>query len=163
MATTDKNNRHTARTATPVCPVSVESDWVNLIAAGGVNVADNGGSTVLNPVGITRAAQGRLKLLGKGTTVQFRIRYTTGQTITAGTIQPFGLDGNNAPERLKDSSGAHALAFLSSAADDVQDGTYSYTDSQEVDANGAAQVIAAIKVLATGTGAATAVLQARVK
>lgn len=142
-------------------PASVISDWQTLVTA--IDTADNSGSIVLNPGGITRSAQRKMNMGGFGTTVQFRIRYTTGTTITAGTIQPFGFDGNGAPERLFDSSGTHALAFLSDATNDAQDGTYSYTASQEVDANAAASVMAAIKVAATGTGAATAVVQCRVK
>jgi hypothetical protein len=144
-------------------PVSVMGSWVNLCTD--VATADNSGSTVVNPAAITRAAQGKLWMLGAGTSVQWRIRYTTGTTITAGTIQPFGFDVNSAPDKLFDdaSTPSNALAFVSDASNDVQDGTYSYTASQETDANGATQVMGAIKVAATGTGAATAVLQVRVK
>lgn len=144
-----------------VTPVSIVDDWQTLVTT--LDTADNGGSTVVNPGAITRSAQRKLNTLRRCTTVQFRIRYTTGTTITAGTIQPFGLDGNGAPERLFDASGAHALSFLSDATNDAQDGTYSYTASQEVDANAAASVMAAIKSVFTGTGAATAVIQCRVK
>lgn len=142
-------------------PTSIVSNWVDLCSD--IATADNSGNTVLNPSNITRAAQGKLAMLGSGTTVQWRIKYTTGLTITACTIQPFGFDVNSAPERLLDSTGTHALAFVSDSANDVQDGTKSYTASQETDANGAFQVMGAIKVLATGTGAATGVLQVRVK
>jgi hypothetical protein len=144
-------------------PASIMSNWVNLCTD--IDTADNSGNTVVNPSTITRAEQGKLSMLGSGTSVQWRIRYTTGTTITAGTIQPFGFDANSVPDKLFDdaSTPSNALAFVSDASNDVQDGTYSYTASQETDANGATQVMGAIKVAATGTGAATAVLQVRVK
>lgn len=138
-------------------PVSVMGNWVDLITA--VNVADNSGSLVLNPGGITRAAQGRLNALGSFTRVRARIKYTTGTTITAGTLQPFGFDANSVPERLADDAGSYSLAFLSDATNDVQDGTNSYTATQEFDAKGCAQVLLAVRVLATGTGAATCTVQ----
>lgn len=145
----------------PGVPVSVMGDWMDICTD--IDTADNAGSTVLDPVSISRAEQGRLNIQGRGTSVQFRIKYTIGLTITAGTIQPFGLDSNGLPDRLFDASAQHALAFVSDAANDPQDGTNAYTATQEVDGNGATQVIAAIKVAATGTGAATATLQARIK
>lgn len=142
-------------------PVSLMGNWQTLVTT--IDTADNAGSVVVNPGGITRSAQRKLNMTGLGTTVQFRIRYAVGSTITAGTIQPFGFDANSAPERLFDAAGTHALAFVSDSTNDVQDGTYGYTTSQEVDANAATSVMAAIKVAATGTGAAAAVVQVRVK
>lgn len=142
-------------------PVSQATDWVTLVTT--LDTADNGGSAVVNPGGITRSAQRRLKLAAAGTTVQVRVRYATGSTITAGTLQGFGLDNNTVPERLFDSTGTHSLSFLSDATNDPQDGTYSYTASQEVDANAAAFVMFAVKTAFTGTGAAAAVVQVRVK
>ena len=141
-------------------PVSIVNDWQTLVTA--IDTADNSGSIVLVPGGITRSAQRQCNTRARCTSAKFRIRYTTGTTITACTIQPFGFDSAAAPERLKDSGGTHALAFVSDATNDVQDGTYSYTDTQTVDALGANYIMAAIKVAATGTGAATAVLQVMV-
>lgn len=144
-----------------VQPSSVVNDWQTLVTA--IDTADNAGSIVLNPGGITRSAQRKLVMSGVGTTVQVRIRYATGNTITAGTLQGFGFDANNVPERLFDAGASHALSFLSDATNDPQDGTYSYTASQEVDANAATSVMFAVKTAATGTGAAAAVVQVRVK
>lgn len=142
-------------------PVSMTNSWQTLVTA--IDTADNSGSIVLNPGGISRAAQRKMNMAAQSTTVQVRVRYATSSTITASTIQGFGFDDNSIPERLFDSAGNHALSFLSDATNDVQDGTYSYTTSQEVDANAATSVMFAIKVAATGTGAAAAVVQVRVK
>ena len=162
-ALTNKTVSISSGTRNGTAPASIMSDWVNICTD--IDTADNSGSTVVNPSTITRAEQGKLSMLGSGTSVQWRIRYTTGTTITAGTIQPFGFDANSVPDKLFDdaSTPSNALAFVSDANNDVQDGTYSYTASQETDANGATRVMGAIKVAATGTGAATAVLQVRVK
>lgn len=138
-------------------PVSIMGNWVDLVTA--VNAADNGGNLVLNPGGITRAAQGRYNTLGAFTRVRARIKYTTGTTITACTLQPFGFDANGIPERLADDTGTYSLPFISDATNDVQDGTNSYTATQEFDARGCAQLLLAVRVLATGTGAATCTVQ----
>lgn len=161
-AVTPYNAATAPSSAKPGIPVATMGTWVDVCTD--LATADNGGSTVVNPSLITRTAQGTFAMTGAGTTVQLRVKYTVGTTITACTIQPFGFDANGIPERLFDATSVHALSFLSDATNDVQDNNgKSYTTSQEVDANGAVRVLGAVKVLATGTGAATAVLQMRVK
>ncbi len=151
-------------------PVSVVSDWVDVCTAPTVAESDTGvvaGGTVVAPTLITRAAQNWLFVAGLGSTVQLRLKYpTVGSVTTSPVVQVFGRDRRGAPQRLVDGSGVHALALSVDTINDVRDAAtpqMSYTQPVEVDADGCAEVLAAIREALAGTGLTGATIQARVK
>ncbi|MBX9788654.1 MAG: hypothetical protein K2Y37_07035 [Pirellulales bacterium] len=144
------------------------SHWVAVCTD--VATADNSGSVVTNPYSITRTSQNWIQLNGLGTTVQFRLQYPVGATVTTSpVIQCFGRDvaggtaSNSRADRLVDPSLAHALTLLVDPSNDVDDGTYKCTQPVEVDANGNIEVIAAVMIALAGTGLSGAQILARVR
>ena len=143
-------------------PASTMTNWITVCDL--PTTADNAGSTVVNPGGITRAEQHWLQMLGTGTTVQIRLRYpTAGSVSTDVVVQPFGRDANGIPQRLLDSTGTHALTLGDDTTNDARDGTYSYTQPVEVDADANKEVLIAVKTALAGSGLTNAVIQARIK
>lgn len=145
-------------------PVSVLSDWVDICTA--PEAADNSGSTVVAPLGITRAEQNRLFNRGVGTTLQIRLKYDDGAgSLTAPVVQPFGFDGNNSPQKLVDANGDHELTLTLDGTNDVQDGTYKYSQPVEVDMDGCASVLVAVKTAfnASSGDETNSAIQVRVK
>lgn len=145
-------------------PVSVISDWVDVCDA--PETADNSGSTVVNPGGITRSAQNKLYNHGIGTSLQIRLKYDAGaSTLTNPVVQPFGFDGNNSPQKLVDADGTHELTLTLDGTNDVQDGTYKYSQPVEVDMDGCASVLVAVKTAFNATSGAedNSAIQVRVK
>lgn len=141
---------------TLVHPASLQCAWMVINSL--PTTADNGGSSVVAPLGITRADVYRRTADGLGTILELCVRYDRARTIsTALVCQPFGFDKNGVGQRLKNSAGTHELTF-DDAATDFDDGvTYKYTDSQEVDLNGAFTLMVPVKtalVLSSGTNAA---------
>lgn len=127
------------------------NDWVDCVTA--PETADNAGSTVTNPGGITRAAQNIIDTHGMARSILFRLKYDAGVSVpTDPVIQPFGFDANNAPQRLYDGNGNHAITITVDTTNDSTDGTYKYTAHAEVDIAGCRKVIAAIKTAFAGTG-----------
>ncbi len=151
-------------------PVSVVSDWVDLCTAPTAAEADSGvmaGGAVVAPTLVTRAAQNWLYVAGLGSTVQLRLKYPTAGTVTTSpVVQPFGRDRRGAPQRLVDGSGVHALVLSVDPVNDVRDSAtpqMSYTQPVEIDADGCAEVLAAVRTALAGTGLTGATIQARVK
>lgn len=143
-------------------PVSIITDWATVCDA--PTTSDNSGSTVVNPGGISRSNQNWLQMAGVGTTVQFRLRYPTAGTVsTQVVVQPFGRDSAAVPERLVDTSGTHVFTLTVDTTNDARDGTYSYTQPYEVDANANKEVLIAVKTALAGTSLTNAVIQARLK
>ena len=145
-------------------PVSIISDWVDVCTA--PETSDNSGSTVVAPLGITRAEQNRIYSHGVGTTLQIRLKYDDGaSTLTSPVVQPFGFDGNSSPQKLVDADGTHELTLTLDATNDVQDGTYKYSQPVEVDMDGCASVLVAVKTAfnATSGTETNSAIQVRVK
>lgn len=146
----------------PIATVSPSSDWVTVRPAGKVNSADNSGSTILNPAAIPLASAYRLKVGGYGTYVLLRLSYKSSALTTAPVIQVFGIDVNDVPMRLHDSTGAHELTLSADATNDIDDGTDSYTDYKLIDCKGNAHIVVGVKTAGAGGAAATATIDARV-
>jgi hypothetical protein len=144
-------------------PVSILSDWVDVCTA--PETADNSGSTVVAPLGLTREELKRLYNRGRGTTLQIRLKYDDGiSAVTSPVVQPFGFDGNDAPMRLRDAEGEHELELTIDLTNDVQDGTYGYTEPVEVDMDACASVLVAVKTAFNATGTKNnSTIQARLK
>ena len=145
-------------------PVSVISDWVDVCTA--PETTDNSGSAVVNPGAITRSAQNKIYNHGVGTTLQIRLKYDAGAgTLTNPVVQPFGFDGNGLPQKLVDADAAHEQTLTLSASSDVTDGTYKYSQPVEVDMDGCASVLVAVKTaFAASTGTVSnSTIQVRVK
>lgn len=148
--------------AKAVVPVSLASDWVAVCTT--PTTADNAGSTVVDPIGITRTAQNWATIAGKGTTIQVCLKYPTAGTVsTSPVVQVFGKDSNSIPQRLNDKDGTHELTLTVTAASDVRDGTYSYTNVIEVDANANRSVLVGVKTALAGSSLTGAVILVRVK
>lgn len=154
-----------------VTPVSLASDWVELLTA--LNVADNAGDAVLNPGALTREAIKVLKLAGQGTALELCVQYFSGEAWGDATLQLFGFDSGKAlgngtpvfdgskcrPHRLFDADDNHELVFSDAAASDPQltitgPVTYAFSAIQTVDCRGATYVMATVKTAADGAGAA---------
>ena len=147
-----------------IVPVSVISDWVDVCTE--PETADNAGSTVVALLSITRDANNRLYNQGVGTSLQIRLKYDDGAgTLTSPVVQPFGFDGNDSPQRLVNADGDHELTLTIDATNDVQDGTYKYTQPVEVDMDGCQSVLVAVKTaFNAGTGVENnSTIQVRVK
>ena len=145
-------------------PVSVLSDWVDVCTA--PETADNSGSTIVSPLAITRDDQNRLYNSGVGTTLQIRLKYDDGATtLTSPVVQPFGFDGNDSPHKLVNADGDHELTLTLDGTNDVQDGTYKYSQPVEVDMDGCASVLVAVKTAfnATSGTETNSAIQVRVK
>jgi len=124
-------------------------DWVAMCTAPGV--ADNGGSDVIDPDLITRAAITILSLPVKMQYVELRLRYDDAGVITQDVIvQPFGrAPGSSDWNRLRDLSGNDTLA-LAAASSDVEDGTYKYTATADPWFVGnVSDILVAVKTLLT--------------
>lgn len=142
-------------------PVSLATDWVSLRDTPAT--ADNGGSAVTNPGNVLDTVSPRLGMDRAGTTVQIRLQYPAGASIsTAPVVQLFGIDRNGVPQRLTDADGNHELT-LSAASSDPTDGTSKWTEAKEVDAQANFQVMVAVKTALAGTGISGAKLLARIK
>ena len=134
-----------------VVPVSIISDWVECCTA--PETADNAGSTVIAPLGITRSTQNRVTNVGRGTTLQIRLKYDDGVSgVTSPVVQPFGFDGNNSPQRLVNSAGTHELTLTIDTTNDVTDGTYKFTQPVEVDMDANRDMLVAVKTAFAATG-----------
>lgn len=149
-------------TITYTRPVSTMTDWV--MVCDDPATADNAGSTVVNPGGITRSAQRKCKMIGSGTTAAIRLRYPTAGTVTtAPVVQVFGFDSAGIPERLVDATASHALTLTVDTANDARDGTYSYTQPVEVDVNACTEFLVAVKTALGGSSLTNATIVVRIK
>lgn len=143
-------------------PVSQSAGWVALttdtdgahgpmLAEADSGVVSSG--VVVAPSLITRTDQSYLYLAGRGTSALVRFKYATSATgVTGPTVQIFGRRLDGSWQRLTDGSGVHTLALTVDTANDVQDGTDSYTQPVVVDAMGCDRIIVAINTVASGTG-----------
>lgn len=138
--------------------VPLITDWIECCNA--PDVADNGGSDVINPGAIVRAETTRIATQGNANTALIRIAYDDGLTsITDPVIQVFGNDAVGATGAwypLKNSSGTHAITLVTAASDDgvtdITDGTLLRSTWVEVECKGALEILVAVKVALTGTG-----------
>lgn len=139
-----------------VVPVSPQCDW--FVCHTGLNTADNAGSSVIAPGGITRAACYKIYGCGYGTLLQLAVQYARGVTISTGAvIGVWGFDRNGVWQKCYNAATtpAHELTFDDASSTDADDGaTWKTTDWQEVDLNGNFGFLVAVKtaiVLSSGT------------
>jgi hypothetical protein len=159
-----------------VFPVSLSGDW--FILNSGLNVADNGGSNVLQVSALTRSAINVLEMRGDGTGLELCVRYIFGEAWTSLVAQMIGLDSGqlhegagtldlikSLPHPIYDADGEHDLTFSPAATTDKKytDGVsiWALTAPQSVDCRGASWVVPAVKTAVTGAGAANCVLLGR--
>jgi predicted DNA-binding transcriptional regulator AlpA len=138
---------------------SIETNWFDVCTT--PSTADNSGNAVVQPGSITRDL---LAMGSQGTLIQVRLKYPTSATVTTSpVVQLFGKDGGGLFQRLSDIDGIHQQTLSVDTSNDVRDGTYSYTQPIEVDADACSYVLAAIKTALAGSGLTGATIQARVK
>lgn len=145
-------------------PVSVVGRWV--LICSDLYASDNSGSEVVSPLLITRTAQRKFVVSGVGTVLMLCMKYRSNITTVTQmpVVQPFGLDDQGVPNRLRDASGTHALTLTAATATDVILGSYKYTVPVEVDMDGAEKVLVAVKTpVTTSGGTSEAELWAKVK
>lgn len=141
---------------------SNSSLWVTAVGAGGPATADN--ASITNPtleiVAATTVILNRDARLG--TTIKARLQYDTGMTgITSPVIKLFGRTTDpstkipNAWQALYTLSG-NLTATLATAATDVDDGTYKYTNPTNLDnawdCDGCDEILVGIQTALSGTG-----------
>lgn len=158
----------------PVAVCSPISDWQ--VGHADVTAADNGGAVVLNPgTEIVDADAHVVDALGLGTTALICLQYTATRTIsTAAVLNLFGISAAlgtstptaslfdptvaatrhlGIPQRLLTSGGSADWSFDDIAASDLGDGTYKYTDSQQVDLLGNRFLLLGVKTAGALSGA----------
>ena len=142
-------------------PISLSNDWVTCCSA--PETADNAASTVTDVAAIVRADQNWVMVANAGTRVAFRLKYDDGISAeTSPVIQIFGDDSGDQYMKLKDDAGVHELTLTIDLTNDVEDGTWKWTDHVEVDAKGSRRVLCAVKTAFAATGTVdTSVIQAR--
>lgn len=151
-------------------PTAIAFPWVQVIDAGGITTADNGGSDITDPDaqidGLTKHV---LKVNRKGTFLQVRLVYDDGLTsITDPVIQIFGrYNDEEMWQRLRSLSDLHDVTLVTDQTTaDVTDGTLKYTDpkfdAQTIDLDATDEILVGVKTNLSGTGVTnTAVLQAK--
>lgn len=156
--------------------IHVPNAWVTVCDA--PETADNGGSHVVNPSGITRSALSIFDTKGLGAAILLRLKYDDGLTnITDPVVQVFGsavapsgqvqtnengLGGYHLTELgtptdwqpLFDRNGTHAITLTTAASTDQADstGTFLYTVPVEVDLAGCRWVLVTVKTALAATG-----------
>lgn len=150
-------------------PIAIINQWVDVIDAGGIRTADNGGSDITNPDdqidGLTKHIA---KINKRGTFLQVRLKYDDGLTgITNPVIQIFGrYNSDDQWQRLRNLSDSIDITLTTNLTVDVTDGTFLYTDplfnAQTVDLNATDEFLVGVKTnLIAGGDASTAILQAK--
>lgn len=135
----------------PVVTCGVQSDWIDVCTA--PETADNSGSTVTNPLTITRSEQNWFRPCGLGTQILVRLKYDDGISVpTSPVVQLFGKDSSGSPHAMVDGSGTHAQTLTIDLTNDVTDGTYKFTAPKIINIHGNLEVIAAIKTAFAATG-----------
>lgn len=138
---------------------SIQTEWVALTVS--PETADNGGSTVVDPNAIDRWQT----VLG-GTSFVFMLKYDDGLTgITNPVVQCFGrahaptssasasdAGGDPVAHKLFDQNGTHEIEIATDTTNDIDDGTFKYSDPFEVDMDAAGEVLLSIKTALAGTG-----------
>lgn len=146
-------------------PVSAQCDW--FVCHTGLTTADNGGSSVIAPGGITRAACYKVSGCGFGTLLQLAVQYARAVTIsTATVIGVWGFDRNGVWQKCYNAATtpAHELTFDDASSTDADDGTtWKTTDWQEVDLNGNHGFLIAVKTALALSSGTSAQLIARLK
>lgn len=135
-----------------VTELIVTSKWGT--AHADTETADNAGSPVKNPNALASAAHRLLKLPHNATTLQVRMRYDDGDTITTPpTVNVFGFDesAEALATPLGESDGTTSIQ-LADSADDVSDGAYEYTVPVDVVLKGHRYAIVAIEIVANAAG-----------
>lgn len=125
-------------------PVSVSSDWITVVDAGGADNQD--ASNITDPTAeITESTTHLLLVEMRGTTCLIRGKYDAGDTSpTNNVIQVFGLDANNKWMQLLDASGTRKLTLTTAETTDVSDGTSKWTVPVEVDIQGCRTVLVGV-------------------
>ena len=154
-------------------PITIAFPWVQIIDAGGITTADNGGSDIEDPDDqIDGLSKHILKVNRKGSFLQVRMKYDDSATgLTDPVVQIFGrYNGDEMWQRLRNLSSSPSInvtIVTDQDANDVTDGTFKYTDplfdAQTVDLNATDEILVGVKTNFSSTGGITnnAVLQAK--
>ena len=143
-------------------PISLTSNWVTCIDAGGMDDVD---AAPNNPYTIDEADHHPLLTKAKGTKVMARLKYDATLTaITDPVIQLHGKDDAGNYHALRDSDGAKSLTLATDAGDET-DSTWNWTEPVEVDVDADVHVLPTVETaLAGSTGlVTTATLELKIK
>lgn len=150
------------------------SQWVTAIEAGGVDDADNAGSTILNPT--TTIVTSNRKIIatgGAGTLMLIRLRYINGDTVTTDpVVQVFGRStSSEAWMALRNKANSETISFATEAASDVVTtlpDTLIYSvsavdlDDHYIDLAGCSEVLVGVKTAIAATAGAFAVIEVKI-
>lgn len=163
-----------------VIPVSLMSDWIDVCTS--LLVANNSGSSVIAPYGITTSTLFPFCMMGGATGFQARMKYDSAKVVTgSAVVQFFGFDSGGlatgafdmtacVPQALYDGSSTpvHELTFATATSTDVKfssaaDGiVWAYTPHQELDAKGNMFVLPTVKTAVTQASSGVPRLQIRI-
>ena len=151
-----------------VCPISVNSKWVNIIEAGG-GTAHNSGTHVVNPAKTIVGTEFNFMNVAGATYLFVRSKHTGGSAGTNAVIQMFGFDGTGTASNffsLVNSNDADEVTLTRNSKDNY-DGTSYYTiptSTYQFDLKGAVGALACVMTkFDSGTAADTTgwILQAK--
>lgn len=149
-----------------VLPVSLTSNWIQVLDANGPATLNN--ATITNPTTqITTSTTHPLSTQGVGTLLVLRLVYDAGLTsITNPTVKVFGKSGASAWSLLQTKAGA-LNAAITTASTDVSDGTFKYTtpDLTNIawDMQGCDTILVGVEVALAGTGTVSnSLIQAKI-
>lgn len=137
--------------------------WMSAVDTGGANVADNGGSRIVDPdAQITAATKKIVNISGAGTLMIVRLRYFSGDTpSTSPVIQVFGrASSTEAWMALRNKANSSEITLTAAVSTDVQTTIsaieYCVTeidlDDHYLDTAGCSQVLVGIKTAYSATG-----------
>lgn len=142
-----------------VRPAQLAAKWDYLISNGGLETADNGGSSITNPATqVTNSTTRIMKCAGRGTILRLRMRYDDGiTTSTDPVVQVFGrFDDGEAWQKLVNKAATHEVSFPSTEAADAADGTDKYTDvdpdDHAWDLDGCNEILVGVKTALAASG-----------
>lgn len=138
---------------------SVYSDWIDVIAAGGLVNADNSGSRITAFAQFTQTFTQLIRTAGIYTGVKLRFGYPSNATINqAAVIMPFGIDANQLLHPLVNKNDSDSFTFT--IGNYTQDATgFRYTcplSTEYFDLDGSPYFVIGVKTgltLSVGTAA----------
>jgi hypothetical protein len=138
-----------------VVPISGQSNWQILIAAGEIATID--AAALTNPDSQIAATREPIKLLGGGTNLLVRLKYDAGFALTTSpVIKVFGRTGTDAWMPLISQAGIALVTLVIDTTNDTSDGTYKYTtfyvSLQAMDLLGCQEIVAGVTTALAGVG-----------
>lgn len=148
--------------------MSIVSDWLEVLLAGGVDGADNSGNQIVNPTATITAATARLTQIDRGTLAIFRMKYDDGVSgVTDPVLNIFGRvavstngsQGPWMPLKTREDTPSLNMTLTTDLTNDMTDGTYKFTNpdykANVIDLCGCNEILVGVKTAFAATGTVT--------